>query len=652
MSRRPRPSPHVALLAVLTAALTMAVLTAPAPPAPAVEPATGQLAVQLTGLTPIAPRPGDTLVVTGRLQNTTAEDLRTVSVRLRLSPTPVVSRKEVARIADGRTVRLGNTLWNTQQALAPLLPAGQSVEFTISVPVDDLGLSATAPSVQVLGVEGLGDRVVGDGLGAEPLGLTTTFVPWFPDPTAVVPTNLVWLWPLSAPPSLDPGGAVLAPGPGPSVTPGGRLRTLLDLAERSPAPLSYLLDPALLQTVSAIAAPHRVVAADGTTTGTPANPGAADWLTDLRGLLTRPGASATALPYAVPDAVALHRAGMDLDLTRSVTDAADRAQRVLQQPVASTMAAPAGGVTDAGTLDVLRASGAQTVLLQSDSLPPEQGAGQGLDGVAPLTDDGRVTAVLADSGLAAVLAQPTVEPGSPLLVRQQLLAEVAQATVQAPRRGRTVVAAPPMDWDPEPATVTTWLAALTDTPWMRGVPLASLLALPAAAAPAPPRDLAAYRRQDRRLELSQRYLRHVAAQQAELRSFRALTADPSDTATAGFEDALAGTESAQWRTDRAGGRRLLGATAGALSSLTARVRIVSRGSTTFPGESGVVPIVVANDLDQPVRVGVLLSGTPAVRFEADPYPPFTVAPGTKRSVEVPARILGSGDVDVQVQLTT
>jgi hypothetical protein len=63
-------------------------------------------------------------------------------------------------------------------------------------------------------------------------------------------------------------------------------------------------------------------------------------------------------------------------------------------------------------------------------------------------------------------------------------------------------------------------------------------------------------------------------------------------------------------------------------------------------------VTVANDLTETVRVGLRLTGTPAVRFESSPYPVFAVAPGTKVSVDVPARVLGSGDVVVSVQLMT
>lgn len=627
------------------------------------QPPSGLVAVAVDSLEPVAPRPGDTLVVSGTLTNQSPADLRTVSVRLRLSPRPLEDRAEIPRIVDGRTVRTGNALWNTQVVLTTLLAPGASVPYAISVPVDTLGLPSTTAEVAVIAVEALGDIVVGDGRGAEQVGLTTTFLPWFPQPDAVTPTNVVWLWPFSDPPARDAQNVLLDSTTGDSVTYGGRLQTLLDLAQRSPVPLSYLVDPALLETLQLMSAGYRVRAGPGTTTAGTASAAARSWLTQLRSLLSRAGAQTAALPYALPDLVALHRAGLDLDLTEAVTQAADRTDRLLRAepttgppadpaPVTTTMPWPADGVIDTGTLDQLGATGVRTVLLSSAMLPPEERTSLTPDGVAPLGDDDRFVAVLADRGLSQALAMPTDTVGDALLARQRLLAEVAATTLEAPRTPRTIVAAPPPTWAPDPDTTEAWLTASADSPWMRAVPLSTLLALPAAAGEGPVRRQADYRRRYRRAELPQPYLAKVAASRASLGAFRSVTSNAPEPTANAVEDALSRSESLLWRAALPAGRALLATTATTLDELVSRVHVVSRGTTTFPGERGVVPVVVANDLDQPVRVAVTLTATPAVRFDARPYPAFLVAAGTKGSIEIPAKVIGSGDVTVQVQLTT
>jgi hypothetical protein len=73
---------------------------------------------------------------------------------------------------------------------------------------------------------------------------------------------------------------------------------------------------------------------------------------------------------------------------------------------------------------------------------------------------------------------------------------------------------------------------------------------------------------------------------------------------------------------------------------------------SLPGESGVIPVTVANDLDRPARVGLRLTGTPRVRFEADDVEPVTIAPGQKQTFEVLATVLGTGPVSVEITLLT
>ncbi len=637
------------LLLVLGVAATPAV--APAHAAPQTETPTGQVSVVLDQLLPGVPAPGDVLAVSGSLINHGLTDLRTVSVRLRLSPTPVVSRTEIGRIANGRVMREGSILWHTQTTPVPLLPAGAAMPFRIEVPIDTLPLPAVN-GVAVLAVEALGDRIVGDGIGAEPVGLTTTFLPWFPDPAQARPVPTVWLWPLTTLPARDSTGTHRGDALADALAPGGRLRTLLDLAAGTHVPLALLLDPALLETVRDMADGY-VVRENGTTRPGTGAPVAGQWLRDLRALLDRPGVVPVATAYAMPDIVALHRVDRDIDVTRAVTDAADRVADVIDRPVRTTMPWPADGVIDAGSVEVLAAAGAPTVLLSDRVLPTDNGSATTADGVAPLGPGSGLTAVLADHRLAATLAQADAQqPETALLTRQRLLADLAEISVEPSRRAPTVVLAPPPLWDPDRATVQAWFATLGTSPYLRAAPLAELLDLPAANAARPGRSLAEFRRAWRRQALPRSYLHHVVERRDELAAFRAITSNDTDARVDAIDDGLSRTESLLWRGDLAGGRDLLDAVGDDLADLVSQVRVVSHGSTTFPGEEGVVPVVIANDLDQPVRVGLRVSGTPAIRFSARPHEPVTVPPHTKASVEVKAKVVGSGDVNVRVQLTT
>ena len=77
---------------------------------------------------------------------------------------------------------------------------------------------------------------------------------------------------------------------------------------------------------------------------------------------------------------------------------------------------------------------------------------------------------------------------------------------------------------------------------------------------------------------------------------------------------------------------------------------MSRAPVTLPGDQGVIPITIANDLDRPARVGVRLTGTPSVRFNAADIPAVTLATGQKTTLEVLAHVVGTGPVSVQISL--
>jgi hypothetical protein len=155
----------------------------------------------------------------------------------------------------------------------------------------------------------------------------------------------------------------------------------------------------------------------------------------------------------------------------------------------------------------------------------------------------------------------------------------------------------------------------------------------------------------RAAELPPRYLATVKQARSALAGLRSVAPD-----SAGSTDSLAETltraESSAWRTDLAGGRALVASTQKVLDEQTEKVSVLSRAPVTLPGESGVIPVTVANDLDRPARVGVRLVGTPSTRFEAQDVAAFTIAPGQKATLEVQARVLGSGPVTVAIQLLT
>jgi hypothetical protein len=205
-------------------------------PPPAALPVT----VRLRALTPLAPQPGDTLVVTGSLRNETQGPITNLDVSLRYRTNRVGSRSEFddyATTADGslpprRAEAAVTTLSRTS------IDPGAATNFTIRVPVDSLGLDRRSWQVYEIGVQ---VRGVTPAEGTETVGRLRTFLPWAPTgvPGVGLPTRVAWLWPLADRPHRLVGSTWLDDDLAASLTPDGRLGRLLAagvVAERQHTP--------------------------------------------------------------------------------------------------------------------------------------------------------------------------------------------------------------------------------------------------------------------------------------------------------------------------------------------------------------------------------------------------------------------------------
>jgi hypothetical protein len=192
----------------------------------------GSLAVLISDFEPAIPTAGSVLNIRGTVTNTSARPVGEVSVGLRLSSTPLPSRGEIPEILAGAGTRVGFPVAGVADAITEELAAGAVAEFALSVPVDDLGLAA--PGVYVTGVEALGST----GAGIVRQDLDRTFLPWWPEGTAVEPLLLTTLWPLVGAPLRDATGTLLSEDPAVEMSPAGRLATLVEAAAAQPGAIS------------------------------------------------------------------------------------------------------------------------------------------------------------------------------------------------------------------------------------------------------------------------------------------------------------------------------------------------------------------------------------------------------------------------------
>jgi hypothetical protein len=141
----------------------------------------------------------------------------------------------------------------------------------------------------------------------------------------------------------------------------------------------------------------------------------------------------------------------------------------------------------------------------------------------------------------------------------------------------------------------------------------------------------------------------VEQQRAQARRLAAILTAP---ASFGYEQAVARQTSGAWRTNLPGGTDLVQAVSEQIRVRTGQVRVATTGTFTLPGDTGRIPVTVANDLEQDVTVGIRLESDQPARLVAPEIDPFEVPAGRKVSLEVEAKVIGSGTLPVDIQLTT
>ncbi|MGN6473877.1 MAG: hypothetical protein ACTHK4_09560, partial [Mycobacteriales bacterium] len=193
--RQPR---RRAVATLLAAGLAVSPVCLGLPPATATAPLdTLPIAVTLTTLQPIAPQPGDTLVVRGILTNTSAEPVSGLAVQLRMGGALSARSTFDAYAANptGSVSQLPISLTGAQPPPAVALGPGQHESFRLESVLNPAttGLPSSGWQVRELGVAITGLT----SFGAGTVGTLRSFLPWAPRNTiGPKPLQVAWLWPL------------------------------------------------------------------------------------------------------------------------------------------------------------------------------------------------------------------------------------------------------------------------------------------------------------------------------------------------------------------------------------------------------------------------------------------------------------------------
>lgn len=595
--------------------------------------ATDPVRVQVAALQPAILTDQQTLIVAGRVGNASLTPVTDPVVSVRLASMPVSTRGQLrqpeAGEFDSSLVTVGQTY------LGPTLPVGASQDFRIVVPVRNLPLAP--PGVYVLAVEVVG----GTEAGYNRVGISRTLLPYVPAGSEPETTSVVLLWPLAAAPARDARGILLSTALPDEISDGGRLRGILDAGRSAPDAVSWIVDSELLQTVSDMQSGY-LVDDDGTVLPGSKSAAARAWLDDLR--RATDGREVRTLPYADVEADGLVAAGMERDLVRSLSGAPALAATVLGRTTDGSVAWAAGGRFTTATIEALAAAGARTLIMR-DSAMPAIGSTLTPSGSTDIaTASGTVRALLTDSGLSEALVLPQRGQAQILSARQRFLAELTVVALEAPTIPRTLVAAPlSTRWRPSAALLRSLLAVIDTTPWLATKQVSTVLLEPPSEVPrttssAPaPRTLPTY------------YLGSVKGTQARVASASGILEAPASLSEPLTAALLRATSSA-WRWRLEDGERIVASAEAAVAEVEAGVQVLPGDDVILSGDTGSVPLTIANSLEQAVTVGVRLVGSPPARLEAESLSGITIAPGKRESLVVPVRVIGGDPLLVRVEV--
>jgi len=604
-----------------------------ASPAHAVDANQTSVQVVLDSLLPIVPTLDSTLRLTGRIVNGSTSALVKPRVQIRVSTAALNGRTGIDAEIDGSA--------SASRVIATIdlnidIAAGSQSGFTFALPFKQLALTT----------QGTYSLVINAVQANQTIGSIRTFLPWYPS-TEKMPhaVGVVWLWPLADYPARTATNVLLNDQTPVALSEGGRLTGLVDVGREFSSTLSWMIDPSLIQSADHIGHGYQVVQ-DGEIVVGDRSSNASQWLNDLRAAITP--SNSHAFTYADVDAVADRRNGLSADVVRAMTVAPTIATSILQSPVPGGVYWAPSGRLDQKTADVLASAGATTVVLSSTTMAGD--TSQPRQAIADYpTSFGNLNAVLTDQRLSATLAMPQRSASEVILARQRFLAEtaaIAQSPAARANAPLTVVAAPSdVRWAPVPSFLRSVLRATQSAPWMIPTTLAALTNSSRG-----PSERLAYASGDHQ-ELTTAYLTRLKAVDEKISQLTAVQQTPGPV-NAAYSEALLRAQSAAWQTQPSTGAGLLTFISRELNTQINQVRPISSGTITFSGDSGNVPVTLANDSDSVVNVGLSLIGEPGSRLESATKTGIVIDPGQKISVELPVRILGGDPLPTKVQVLT
>ncbi|MBM6979052.1 MAG: conjugal transfer protein [Actinomyces succiniciruminis] len=630
----------------------------------------GRVTLAVTSLAPQVLGTGEDVTLTGTITNGTDQTLSGATLVAQMqSRTEMTTDGLASWLADEQDTPLATIALET---LTDDVAPGAAVDFRLTISADNLPLRNT---------EQWGPRGIQVALtqGYTTLTQDRTIVLWNPG-VQVSPTRVTAFVPVTASPAELL--ALTAPAPGslpddagtPTPTASATAsatatdsgadyaETLAALHERVLGLLELAgdgvvlaVDPALLAVLGVESTAPTSAAATGSPTPSAAADGGpsetAD-ATDLKQALAAAVAAGdvVALPWGDADLTALAHLGETDLLASALQRSADSAAA---QAGADTSVAWAAGALDATTLAALPDS-VTTVVAAPGDAPVAVDLTYTPSGT--MTLDGR-TVLIPEAGMSAAIGGSLLtDEGdaqlSDLDAVQLLRGQTAIVTRQAPAVSRDMVVVVPREAAAEldPQVLAQRLTALTNSTWTQPQSLHALLESAADSAQSgaevarvPLPDSASGQGEVTAMTLSA-----ARAAEGHLDSVASILDDP-ERALGMSTDVVALAASASWRADESACTTMIAQSRARGEAVSDALAAAPSSTINLISSSADLPVRIVSTLDQDVTVEVHLESS-STRLQTDEDVTVTVPAGGQVTASVPVTAVGSGDVDLTIQL--
>ena len=486
------------------------------------------------------------------------------------------------------------------------------------------------------------------------VGSTQTYLPSFPTPGDVQPTQVSWIWPiLDRPHRLLDGSVFLDDDLAADVSVGRLSRVLEVLTDvAGKVPITVLLDPELIDELAVMAdGKYTVETSAGRTQPGVGAAAAKAWLTQLRTALAQSHVQVSFTAYADPDVEALTRNGLSWTAGLG-QDAQTRIAAALGGPLPTNdLGWPVGESADQATIDALARQGTSTIVLSDRTLPPANRNGVDNELTTLQSAAGPVTALTTAASVQRQVSSVVSLGGAGFANLPLLVAEVAIRAVETQQTGTYLPIVPPRLVNPSPDAAAAAILATTRASWSSGIDVttAARTITPSDHAGLIPPDPNAPGLSPSTVAVAQRVSLAVPALTTML------SANDADTLLGGFPAAVQRTESSAWRSDPSAGDALARRLAARIDALESGVRIVkpANGRYTLASSNSPLPITIENRLSVPVTVRIevgSVNGLPG--FSSRDTGRHAIAPNSKVTLHVPTQVERTGRFQVQAVLLT